>query len=457
MNMTNNTNESVSWNDVVRAGNAAEKAAAMSDEQYATSRETLAEAYHITVAALDSERDRLKAEKKVRDDHAAALKQAIKDGADKDQIKAMKDAHRRTQEAASIVLECFANLTPAETKWLWSQKIPLARLIVFSGNPDCGKSVTTCDLIARFTNGRDWPDGAKNINAVGEVLMLLAEDDPNEDTLPRLMAAGADVSKVHFLKMVEIGPKAKRQSRRLALDTDLDLVRKMLKEHPNIKVIVADPITGYFGNCNMNKEQEIRAILEPLRDLCLDCEITFIAIIHFNKRSDVDVIHRVSGAVSLTGVPRAVWAFGPDLDVPGEYLMTSVKGNKAKNKRGLRYSIVEKMTVVGGQPVISWLGDSEKTAEDMVARKDTKERQIDKAIALLRSVLTPGKPELAGWIEKRAEAEGISLSTLDRAKKSLRITTKQKGGSWQLCLPVDDSKIEPDVSKPEASSPMPFG
>lgn len=441
--MTNHINENDGWNAIVRTGNAAEKAAAMGDDQYSESRETLAEAYGVTVETLDAERDRLKSEKKKREERNAALKQAIKDGAHKDQIKALKEAQRREDEAASLVLECFANLTPAETKWLWPQKVPLARLIVFSGNPDCGKSVTTCDLIARFTTGRDWPDKSKNIHQAAEVLMLLAEDDPNEDTLPRLMAAGADVSKIHFLKMVEIGPTSKRRARRLALDTDLELVRKMLKDRPNIKVIVADPITGYFGNCNMNKEQEIRNILEPLRDLCLECEITFMAILHFNKRSDVDVMHRVSGAVALTGVPRAVWAFGPDPDVKGEYLMTSVKGNKAKNKKGLRYSIVEKMTVVGGQPVINWLGDSEKTAEDMVAHKDPHDRAIDKAVAFLRGFLQNGQAQLTSQVMKCAEAQGISYATLERAKKLLGIESKLNAGNWTWRLRMEEPKVEP--------------
>ena len=133
--MTNHINENDGWNAIVRTGNAAEKAAAMGDDQYSESRETLAEAYGVTVETLDAERDRLKSEKKKREERNAALKQAIKDGAHKDQIKALKEAQRREDEAASLVLECFANLTPAETKWLWPQKVPLARLIVFFRQP----------------------------------------------------------------------------------------------------------------------------------------------------------------------------------------------------------------------------------------------------------------------------------------------------------------------------------
>lgn len=344
------------------------------------------------------------------------------------------------------VIECFGDLTPSETLWLWDQKLPLARLIVFSGNPDCGKSVTTCDLIARFTTGTDWPDGKKNTHETADVLMLLAEDDPSEDTLPRLMAAGADVKKVHHLKMVKIKQGAKTGERRLALDQDIDLMRKMLASKPEIKLIVLDPITGYFGNINMNKEQEIRRVLEPLRDLCVETRVTIIAILHFNKRSDVDVMHRVSGAVAITGVPRAVWAFGKDPEVEGEYLMTSVKGNKAKNKRGLRYQIEERMTVVGGQPVIKWLGESMKTAEDMVARKDPNDRASDKAVAFLKEILKDGKEQLCSYVTKAAESRGISESTLVRARRTLAIRNGRNSGNHTWRLETDESNVEPEAS-----------
>jgi putative DNA primase/helicase len=443
------------WGSIIRLSKASEKAAAMTDATYAELRETLCAEYGIDKPEdLDADRARLIAENKRRDDLKAKLKQAVKDGASRDQLDAMKAAQRREEENGELVIECFANITPAETKWLWSQKLPLSRLIIFSGNPDCGKSTTTCDLIGRYTTGRDWPDGAKNDVEAGDVLIILGEDDPNEDTLPRLIAAGADVSKVHFLKMVEVGPKLKRRARRLALDTDLDLMREMFKKHPNIRLVVADPITNYFGNCNMNREQEIRTILEPLRELCMECRVTFIALIHFNKRSDVNAIHRVSGSAAMTGVPRAVWAFGPDPEVPGEYLMTSVKGNKAKNKRGLRYGIVSKATIVGEQPSINWLGDSQKTAEDLIARRDPKERQYDKAVGFLRKMFESRQPQLSSYVEQRAEAEGISLSTLNRAKKDLRIESKKKAGLYQMTWPTEAPESGPSAPSEGNAAPQ---
>ena len=304
----------------------------------------------------------------------------------------------------------------------------------FLGNPDGGKTTVSIDIIARYTTGRDWPDGTKNENIPGEVLMLVAEDDLARTVKPRLMAAGADLTKVHYLKTVELRKGATRDDRQLALDTDIALVRATLQEYPGIKLIVADPITGYLGNANMNKEQSMRAVLEPIKQLCEDTQTTFIAIGHFNKRSDVASIHRVGGAVALTGVPRAVWAFGRDPDVEGEFLMTLIKCNLAKDKSGMRFHIIEKLLdKIGGQPIIDWLGKSIKTTDDLVDRKDSTDRKQDKAVAFLLEFLKDG-PKLSDDIFAKGLEISISKRTLFRAKDEVGAKAKPMGGKWYWSL-----------------------
>jgi AAA domain-containing protein/TOTE conflict system primase-like protein len=349
---------------------------------------------------------------------------------------------------SNIVIENFSNLTEEQVEWVWQQKIPRSMLIVFSGNPDCGKTTVAIHIVACLTTGRAWPDGAINENEPSEVLMMIAEDDLSRTIKPRLMAAGANISKVHYLKLVETRKGATRVERRLALDTDIALLRETLKQYPNIKLIVADPITGYLGNANMNKEQAIRAVLEPIKQLCEEVEVTFLALGHFNKRSDVASIHRISGAVAMTGVPRAVWAFGPDPDVKGEYLMTMVKGNLAKDKSGMRFRIVEKaLDVVGGQPIIEWLGKSLKTTDDLVARKDPAERKLDKAIEFLREFLKDG-PQLSNDVFAKGGEIGIGERTLWTAKETLGVKAKKEKGQWYW--QQAPSASEPKVSVAQA-------
>ena len=50
-------------------------------------------------------------------------------------------------------------------------------------------------------------------------------------------------------------------------------------------------------------------MLEPIKELAEKTGVAFIGLGHFNKRNDVTALHKVGGAVALTGVARAVWLF----------------------------------------------------------------------------------------------------------------------------------------------------
>lgn len=353
----------------------------------------------------------------------------------------------------TLVLESFSVVIEKPIEWLWEQKLPRFVLIVFSGLPDCGKTTVAIDIIARYSTARDWPDGAKNPNPAGEALMLIAEDDLSRTVKPRLLAAGADVTKVHYLKMVELRKGATKIERSLALDQDLAKLRETLEKRPEIKLIVADPITGYLGRANMNKEQELRAVLEPLRKLCEELQVTFIALGHFNKRTDVVALQRISGAAALTGVPRAVWAFGVDPAVKGEYLMLLAKGNFAKDRSGMRFAIVEKQVdAIGGHPVIEWKGKSEKTTEDLVERKDPELRKKDKAVVFLQKALKGG-PRLADELIAEASDEGIGEKTLWKAKKIAGVRSKRERGKWYWHL--EPRASETRLPEPQ-SEELPF-
>src|ERR1700693_2570425 len=89
-------------------------------------------------------------------------------------------------------------------EWLWPERIPSGKITLISGNADSGKTTLLCDLIARFTTGEAWPDGAENdaseetLRPRRSVLLLNAEDDVEDTLLPRLQAANATVRLVHL-------------------------------------------------------------------------------------------------------------------------------------------------------------------------------------------------------------------------------------------------------------------
>jgi putative DNA primase/helicase len=72
------------------------------------------------------------------------------------------------------------------------------------GDPGLGKSQLTAYIASIVTQAGIWPD--KTVcEQSGEVIILSAEDDPACTIVPRLIAAGANLSKVNIIEAVKAG------------------------------------------------------------------------------------------------------------------------------------------------------------------------------------------------------------------------------------------------------------
>lgn len=325
-----------------------------------------------------------------------------------------------------LITQCAASIVMTELEWLWPQRVPKGKMTFFTGKPDCCKSMVLLDLIARATTGKDFPDGSKNENPPCKVLIAASEDDPNDTLVPRLVAAGADLNMVDLVHgtMVEITGKnktTKRKRTKLDLKRDAKLLLESIKVHPDIKLLALDPITSFLGDADTNKDKDIRPIVDEITRVCNKSGITIVGIIHSNKRSDVDAVHKVSGAGALAASVRAVWGFSRDSEEKTKYHMAHVKGNLGKDKSGINYSIEEAQVTLSngksvGIPHIVWGEKIDEDADDLLsaerANRDGKDTKMIMATALIRSML----PAKATDIFTKAEAEGISPSTVRNAR-----------------------------------------
>jgi hypothetical protein len=94
---------------------------------------------------------------------------------------------------------CLAGVAPRQVEWLWPRRVPLGKLTIFAGPGGLGKTFVCTDMIARVTQGDAWPDSPGAPNPVGSSLFVTTEDDPADTIVPRLIAAGADLNRVHVL------------------------------------------------------------------------------------------------------------------------------------------------------------------------------------------------------------------------------------------------------------------
>ena len=349
-------------------------------------------------------------------------------------------------------------LRPVMIRWLWEDRIPLGKISLFGGNPDQGKSLVSLYMAARVTKGEPLYGSAKAIPA-SDVLILAAEDDPSDTIVPRLMAAQADLTRVYFVKsiLVEQGKDKTPEEREAQLDTDVQEVEKLLKENPEIRLIIIDPISSYLGDANMNREQEVRRVLTPLKKLADKSGVAIVMIMHFNKNSEANAIHRIGGAVAFTGVSRTSWVFLPEEGTDNR-LMLRLKNNLAHTKGGLVYKIdsrtVEVSDGITSQPFVEFTGKNASTAQDVLkvpgaepTRSPEQGRPSEKresAEDWLRNFLSEGD-QTANDIKAFSKKAGHKWHTVMRAKETLGVISQKVWEeelgkfTWVWLLPKSES------------------
>ncbi len=341
------------------------------------------------------------------------------------------------------------DIQPAALKWLWPDRIPYGKICWFAGKPDCGKSLALLDLVARITTGNDWPDKIKNAWGPRDVLIAISEDGLGDTVIPRLNAAGADLNHIQFIQRVIVKSGTDTTRRQLQLSNDTNLLKKALADNPNIVLVALDPITSFFGDVNINIDKDIRPIMDALSAVCNASGVSFVSVVHHNKRSDVDALQKILGASSVVGAARTAWGFSRDPDNKEEFFMSLVKNNLSKRRTGMKYKIGEKEVDGILAPYTVWGEETESTANDLLdAERNTTGRKDNKQITLARiflpAALSKG-PRLARELYAEAEKEGISADQLKRARYELPIHVARQGTGWIWSLLHEDPTIPEDV------------
>lgn len=344
--------------------------------------------------------------------------------------------------------------------WLWKNKIPKGSLALFSGPAGVGKTLVLLDVIARYTTGKDWPDGSVNAVEKGEVLLLNAEDHVKQSLHPRLIAAGFSHGSVHILDGTVLAKDAKKKKRSIALDNDLELIESFLKENPQVGLIVIDPISNYIGEKNMNNSQAVRSVLTPVGDLAEKLGVTVLCNSHFNKskRGDTTALAKIGGASALHEIPRAVWEFGRDEEDKKLFHFVCAKGNETGSKKGLSYRI-------GGKTVqhknvtcedigfICWGDEEELDADevfsDIPGGDEGSDSKVDACKTWLLSFITSEKP--SSEVFAVGASKGFPERTVYRAKGDLRDDIKavkrRDGWYWRRTVTInaDFETVHPDA------------
>lgn len=330
-------------------------------------------------------------------------------------------------------------------RWLWPGRFAIGKLGLIGGLPDMGKGLISCSLIACVTANKSLPCNEGKVPQ-GSVLWLTAEDDIEDTIIPRLTAAGANLDRVHIVKMLRTGDNR----RMFNLVTDLAALRNKIEQLGDVVLIVIDPMSAYIGigKVNQSMTSDVRGFLSPLTTLAAEKHVTVIGIMHFNKKTDVtNAMLRIADSLAYVAAARHVYVVVDDTKVENRRLFVKAKNNLAPDKRALSYMISARN--VGNDedtsediwaPYVEWGSEHvEVTATEAMqaeAAGGQSRYALREATEFLQEQLATG-PGKVKEINEEAEANGITTATLRRAKRDLGVKSRKEKGVdaewlWEL-------------------------
>jgi putative DNA primase/helicase len=338
-----------------------------------------------------------------------------------------------------VRLTCAVDLEPRAVDWLWSGRVPLGMITMFAGDPKLGKSYVTLAMAAALSRGLPLPMSDRP-NHPGSTILMSAEDDPARTIAPRLIAGGADLTKVHILESVILANGSEALP---PLRADIDAITAAASRLGDCRLIVIDPVSAYLRGVDDNRNSALRGVLTPLNRLAEQLGAAVVLVSHLTKAGSTNGKHRVLGSIAYVGACRANHLFVADPHDPTgrRVLMLDNGSNVASPASTLAYTIEDHESGPriewSHEPVITAIGGLCKPARLVRLHPEghaARHRECDR---WLRAFLADG-PRSTVDIFEAASDSAFSDSQVRRAKRRIGAIAKREGfaaeGRWSWAL-----------------------
>jgi putative DNA primase/helicase len=345
----------------------------------------------------------------------------------------------KSQAGSGLDVIRVSDVTPVAIEYLWPNRLARGKAHGLAGEGGQGKSTILADFTVRATTGDRWPDGAAGLPA-GDVIWLSAEDDVADTLAPRLIAAGADVSRVFVIRSVR---DEENRQRGFSLQADLHRLEQLIEQLPNVIMVILDPITSYLGAVDSHKNADVRRVLDPLNDFASRTRVVVIANNHFSKGGG-SANSRFIGSVAFVNAARAAFIVTSDDADETRKLLIPSKSNIGPLSTGLAYRIEGCLIDHEGKSIPTSRVMYESAPVTISADKalaalqggESAKSAKDEARDFLEDLLATG-PMAATEVQKAASDAGISSKSLRSAREAMGINTDKTGmkGGWMWSLP----------------------
>lgn len=344
--------------------------------------------------------------------------------------------------------------------------IPLRVVTIVTGLDGVGKSTMLYTKAAAATRGT--LPGA----FVGEpvdVVIASSEDHPGSVIVPRLVAAGADLSRVHVVKVRRDGITGD-----IALPDDLEQLEAEVRV-VGARLLIIDPLVAHLPlSVDSHKAQHIRSVLAPLAHLAEDARLAVAAVVHFNGGPSTDVRSRISGSKALRDASRSVLVCGEHPDDEARFVLVQDKHSFGpRSNVGYAYRLLTAHVDIDDTAFTTsklvWDGEVEIDARGLLAGGDVPEAPKTTAAKLMLEELLADGPVLVETLKFEARSRDLGWRTVEAVKADLGVIAEQERdpetgkvlpSTWRLPNgpqpgPQRPHRKDPTADRADGQQPLP--
>ena len=332
-----------------------------------------------------------------------------------DELEGIVDSAFDNDGSQDIAIRCAGDVELRPLSPLWPGVLFRRKVALVAGEPGLGKSLFSCDVAARISRAKNWPGGESPVIGPAAVIMLSGEDDAEDTVVPRLIAAGGDLSKIHIIS--DVVESREGELCALSIDAHMKSIHsEMLKQKAALLVI--DPISAFLAERDSHRDSSVRALLNKIRQFAVEGDYAVLLISHFNKPGEKvsSAVHRVMGSLGFVAAARSVYAIVRDPGDPDKKLLLPIKNNLGPDTEGFRFQIkTDHKQKIHPRPVrLQW--DKEVIEETMIdeilasttPRKEATKAKEKKVKEWLHKAIKPGHKMASINFDAIAKQKGFS-------------------------------------------------
>lgn len=308
------------------------------------------------------------------------------------------------------------------TFWLWRNRYPLGGLSILAGKGATSKSTLFACQAAWLSRGD--MKGCHYGQPVN-VAYVVNEDQLEETVVPRMIAHGADMSRIHFIKVqTPLGEDA------LSFPRDTEMLKRFIMEREIVCTFI-DPLSANITG-DTNKQSDMRHTYQQVSYVAQSTKSAIAGLAHTRKAGAADIVEAIMGSSELSNVARSVHGLVLDPDDDGVRLLSCEKLNMANMDAlpTLRFKLEsEAVRCTDGsgevtyQPRIVWLDEVSDKASDILGDALHGHDGVDECARWLYDYImnSGGEAELHDIKQACKHSE----SMLKRARKKIGVVSKR--------------------------------